>query len=457
MLGDGGSLDERLDPSKQDQVVAGRYRVERLIARGGTAAVYLARQLNLNRMVALKVMRPPGENAAVDFKDRFRLEAEILASLSHPNIVVIHDFGEIEDGRVFLAMEFVEGPRLTDLLKDGPLPHQEVVGLVMQVCNAVRYAHRRGVIHRDLKPSNLLIQASEDHDVLKVVDFGIVKLTEMDQTNTNPGVILGTPHCMAPEQVKGENVTERVDIYAIGVLLFRALTGVYPFHGVNSTATMLAHLNQPPPSFAAANPHLQLPVRLQDIAFRCLEKQPRDRYPDVSALMADLAAFQQDPDADAADPTMPAVPVRTTVVTPASVRRATPNERRTVLYMTVGASVAFMLLMTLVLGSLYFFGLPEFQGTPTGQQTPDAGTPVTDPNPVLRPTERPPAPTAELEPEPAAPQPTADDKEPVELAPVDPEPVAAPAPEPSPRPTPSTAPAPTSDGGGEYLGLPDDW
>ncbi|MBW1879355.1 MAG: serine/threonine protein kinase [Deltaproteobacteria bacterium] len=281
---------ERAEP-RDGTIIAGRYQVDRLIARGGMAAVYLAHHVKLNRPVALKILSPPPD--AEDpgaFEERFQLEAETLASLDHPNIVILHDFGETVDGRFFLAMEFVEGPRLSDALRDGPLPSERALHLIMQVCAALRYAHKRGVVHRDLKPSNLLIRRREDgEEKVKVVDFGLVKLTEADQSITRAGLILGSPHCMAPEQVKGLDVDHRADIYATGVLMFRALTGQYPFHGPNSAATMIAHLNQPVPTFFSVAPELVAPAGLEEIVRKCLSKSPNDRYPDMQSLMDDLA------------------------------------------------------------------------------------------------------------------------------------------------------------------------
>ncbi|MES2642713.1 MAG: serine/threonine-protein kinase [Myxococcota bacterium] len=271
-------------------VVAGRYRVERLIARGGMAAVFLAEHIALRRRVALKILHPPPDaEESGNFEKRFRLEAETLATLDHPNIVTLYDYGEAEDGRFYLAMEYIEGPRFTDILGHGALAPDRAIRLILEVCAGLRYAHKRGVIHRDLKPSNLLIGTdSEGGERVKVVDFGLVKVAEIDQFLTREGLVLGSPHCMAPEQVRGGDIDQRADIYAIGVLLFRSLTGVYPFHGATSTATMVAHLNEPIPTFASVAPELRVPARLEDVVRRCLAKRQADRYPDVKALMEDL-------------------------------------------------------------------------------------------------------------------------------------------------------------------------
>lgn len=274
------------------EVVGGRYRVERLIARGGMGTVYLARQLELNRMVALKVLTPGSESDdGGSFEERFRLEAETLGNLSHPHIVTLYDYGETADGRFFLALEYIEGPRFTDILRGGPMDPKRTISLILQVCRALRYAHKRGVVHRDLKPSNLLIGRDDDGaEHVKVVDFGLVKVLEDDQSLTRAGLILGSPHCMSPEQIRGADIDHRADLYAIGILLFRALTGKWPFHGESSTATMIAHINNPVPAFAAVAPDQRFPPGLEAAVRRCLEKDVERRFADVGALMIELSA-----------------------------------------------------------------------------------------------------------------------------------------------------------------------
>jgi eukaryotic-like serine/threonine-protein kinase len=288
--------DGRSEP-RGGSVIAGRYRIDRLIARGGMSTVYLAHQTKLNRPVALKLLSPPpsGDDVAA-FEHRFRREAQTLAQLDHNNIVVLHDYGETEDGRFYLAMEYIEGPRLSDLLKDGPLPVQEALNLLIQVCAGLRYAHKRGVVHRDLKPSNLLVRRTEDEvDQIKIVDFGLVKLVESDQNITRAGLILGSPHCMAPEQVKGLQIDHRADIYAVGVLLFRTITGQYPFHGTNSAATMIAHLNQAIPTFYTVSPEVEVPPGLEELVRRCMAKHPADRFADMREVIDALTPLMDVP------------------------------------------------------------------------------------------------------------------------------------------------------------------
>ena len=199
-----GSQDARRDgpvetePLQQgrprSKIVGGRFVIDRLIARGGMGAVYLAHQLNLGRPVALKIMTPPPDSEDGDtFEERFRLEAETLAALHHPNIVTVYDYGPTEDGRYYLALEYIEGPRFTDLIRKGRMAPERAVRLMLQVCNALRYAHKRGVVHRDLKPSNLLVRVEDGVEGVKVVDFGLVKVAEADQSLTRAGLVLGSP------------------------------------------------------------------------------------------------------------------------------------------------------------------------------------------------------------------------------------------------------------------------
>ncbi len=394
-----------------ESVVADRYKVVRLLARGGMAEVYVAKHIKLNREVALKLLKPPPDaEDPASFEARFALEAETLAGLDHSNIVTLHDFGETDDGRYFLAMEFIDGPRLTDLLKNGPLPFERAVRLLLQVCAALRYSHKRGVIHRDLKPSNLLIKpGDEDHeDQVKVVDFGLVKLTEADQSITRAGLILGSPHCMAPEQIKGTDVDHRADIYAIGVLLFRCITGHYPFHGSSSTATMIAHLNQPAPSFASVAGHVTVPHGLEDIIKKCLSKVPGERYSDMDTLMWDLATCVNLPQEAFGSLSLTHSSIQRRMTTEIGARRRGPSIGTGIIVASVSFSI--VLLAFLLVGGGLFFAAQSSSTVGVG-----SGSAGVESNIISEPA---PPPQAEPEPEP------------------EPEP---PAPEPEPQPEPRTA------------------
>lgn len=268
------------------EVFAGLYELEAALQRGASGSVYRARHVATHRPVALKILRVPEDHeSASDFERRFRNEARALEMLDHAHIVRLHDWGETEDGRCFLAMEFVDGHRLGDLFKDHRLPPARVIPLVLQVCDALRYAHARGIVHRDLKPSNLLVQrCSDGSELIKVVDFGLVKLLDDDQESTRVDHVLGSPHCMAPEQVAGTAVSPATDVYALGVILFRALTGRYPFSGSNAAVTMMGHLSGQVPTFAAAAPDLEPMPDLEEIVRKCLEKAPADRFESMDDL-----------------------------------------------------------------------------------------------------------------------------------------------------------------------------
>lgn len=457
-----------METDERPRRIAGRYVVDRLIARGGMAAVYLAEHADLRRRVALKILRPPEEDDnPLDFEQRFRLEAQTLAALDHPNIVTLHDFGELDDGRVFLAMEFVDGPRLTDLVREGPLPADQAIRLMLQVCSALRYAHRRGVIHRDLKPSNLLIRHTEDGDQVKVVDFGLVKLTDAEQSMTRAGLVLGSPHCMAPEQVQGGAVTPATDVYAIGVLLFRTVMGQYPFHGSNSAATMLAHINNPSPTFFATAPDIVVPSGLEEIVRNCLRKDPSSRYQSMDDLIADLAGVVDLPSGswrtnsfvtgmiDSQARQLPP-PVPQPVV-----EEEEPPPRSMVPFMLM-AVVIGVVGIALGISAVMQSGPPEVQPVPSKLVAPVATAEPVEPEPV----EDEPTPEPTVDPVPVeTPTPAPVKKTPVPAKPTPRKrpkptpkraaPVAVDPPPPTPKPTakPKTKPK-TPDG---YKGLPEDW
>jgi len=277
-------------------LIGDKFRIEERIARGGQASVYRARQEPLNRLVALKLLSPPSLEATDEereaFEQRFLLEARTLAGLDHPNIVTIFDYGETNDGRYYLAMEYISGGRFLDLLKRGHMEPGRAVNLCIQVAQALRYAHKRGVVHRDVKNSNVLVRLLDNgEEQAKVVDFGLVKLSKLDSGLTQTGMILGSPHFMAPEQATGQGVDHRADIYATGVLLYCGLTGNYPFDGPHATAIITAHVTRDVPSFASIAPDVRVPDGLEHVVRRCLEKKPGRRYPSMDALIADLLPY----------------------------------------------------------------------------------------------------------------------------------------------------------------------
>jgi serine/threonine protein kinase len=264
----------------------GRYEVIHELGRGGMAIVYLARDPLIKRQVAVKVL-PRQFTFDPQFRTRFQREAEVIASLEHPFIVPVHDFGE-HDGQPFIVMRYMPGGTLADRLSQGSLPLPEIAGILERIGSAIDYAHSRGVVHRDIKPGNILFDAQE---VAHLSDFGIAKLVESSAAFTGTALI-GTPEYMSPEQARGEKGLDgRSDIYSLGVLLFQALCGQLPFKADTPMGMAVAHLNEPVPSLLAKRP--DLPPGYETVVRRTLEKDPAKRYPTASELahtVSELAA-----------------------------------------------------------------------------------------------------------------------------------------------------------------------
>ncbi len=256
----------------------GLYRIEREIDRGGMAIVYLARHQWLDRPVALKVLQPHLQQDE-EVVARFLVEARAAARLEHPNIVAVYDAGVV-DGVHYMAMEYVEGETLADVLArmDGPLPADFVISVTSQVASALDYAHRRGVVHRDIKPSNILVQ--ENGKVL-LTDFGIAHAVGFHSPEQKASV-LGTPEYMSPEQAMGKQVDGRSDVYSLGVVVYHMLTGRPPFTGENYREILAAHVNQPLPDPRTLNPALQPDVT--DVLYRATAKDPEQRYPTAGSF-----------------------------------------------------------------------------------------------------------------------------------------------------------------------------
>jgi serine/threonine-protein kinase len=266
----------------------GRYAVEREIGRGGMATVHLARDLRHERPVAIKVLRE--ELAAAVGAERFLKEVRVLASLQHPHVLPLFDSGEA-DGVLWYAMPYVEGETLRARLeREGPLPVDEAVRLAREVADALDHAHARGVVHRDVKPENVLLQGGPRGARALVADFGVALALEHagGERLTRTGLALGTPQYMAPEQATGERALDaRVDVYALGAVLYEMLGGAPPFADASRQAVMRRVLYEPPPPLAARRPDLPAFV---DAAVRCaLAKHPDDRFPSAAALAAALA------------------------------------------------------------------------------------------------------------------------------------------------------------------------
>ena len=279
----------------------GQYQIREKIGAGGMGEVYMAEHQMLKRPCALKLIRPEAGADPVALA-RFEREVQSAAQLSHPNTIEIYDYGHIEDGTFYYVMEYLPGISLQDLVtKYGPLPAGRAIYLFRQVCAGLAEAHGLGLVHRDLKPANIFVSVrGGESDVAKVLDFGLVKLTHDDSgvELTSEQRVSGTPLYMAPEQATGDRALDaRADIYALGCMLYFALTGQTPFTGATGFEVMMAHARDPvvPPSQVRA----EVPADLEQVALRCLAKRADGRYPDVKALGQALAACAAAADWDA--------------------------------------------------------------------------------------------------------------------------------------------------------------
>lgn len=290
-----------------------KYRIDKLLAKGGMGRVYRATQFPLERPVAIKILNREFQQSDPQFVKRFFLEASIAAQLSNPHTITVFDYGESETGDLYIAMEYLQGRPLSRILRrDGPYSAEETLRLAVQICRALRSAHEKGVIHRDLKPGNIFIldEGTEDGGgYAKVLDFGLVKLFtpenekgnafgasmlgEGDPELTRTGTLLGSPKYMSPEQIQGLPLDPRTDIYSFGIILYQMVSGTAPFTGTTGVDVIYKHVNFPVPPISDQNPNADCPPELEQIIRRCLEKQREDRYASMDELLLQLKEVQK--------------------------------------------------------------------------------------------------------------------------------------------------------------------
>ena len=271
------SVGTTLEPG---QVLASRYRVQRLLGKGGMGAVYLADDEVLHELVALKVISSAYAADESAMIARFRREASAARKVSSPQVIRIHDLGEARPGLLYLSMEYFSGRTLSELIAQrGVVPMKDVEDILQQIGAGLEAAHQAGVIHRDLKPSNVLIG---ERGAVKLIDFGLATMLVGDQL-TSTGAILGTPHYMAPEQVRGKPVDARSDIYAFGALAYHLVTGRPPFAGENAIAIGFAHISETPESPRVLRK--DCPVKLEGAIMAALAKNPADRPASAKAFL----------------------------------------------------------------------------------------------------------------------------------------------------------------------------
>lgn len=293
------SMSENFSIPTPGDVVAGKYLVKEELGRGAYGVVFRAEQLELGRSIALKTLLPQAF-LQVDIVQRFHREAELIARLDHANVIKLWDFGT--DGLLYMAVEYVQGRSLSELIKtEAPLSVEKTREIVLQILDALEYAHEQGIVHRDLKPDNILLLKTAPgegpvDEIVKILDFGIAKLVRGEQeenqlkTLTQDGTVLGTPHYMSPENIVGDTIDYKTDLYAVGVIMYEMLVGKHPFDAPSPSAVMVRHLRDDPPLLPEP-----LTGSVWDHAIQvCLQKQPEDRVESAAKLKALLNTAQED-------------------------------------------------------------------------------------------------------------------------------------------------------------------
>ena len=275
------------------QVIADRYHVTKKLGEGGMGAVYLAEHVKMGRKSAIKVMSASMSQDA-DAVSRFNREANNASRINHANICAIYDFGETPDGLMYLAMEYIEGDSLNGVLKQsGPMSLQRATSILRQTAEALHVAHAAGIVHRDLKPDNIMISSQAGKDLVKVVDFGIAKAVGGDESGqkvTKTGLVVGTPEYMSPEQLSGDKLDGRSDLYSLALVYYRMITGTLPFQAETSQETMIKRLTDDPMPLAQALPTGGFPGGLQSVMDRALARYANDRYSDAVEFAKEVEA-----------------------------------------------------------------------------------------------------------------------------------------------------------------------
>jgi eukaryotic-like serine/threonine-protein kinase len=285
------------DPNIGRDLLGGQFQILQKIGSGGMGSVYKATQPAMNRMVAVKILHPKLANRK-DLVSRFRREARAMSHLTHPNTVKVLLYGELEDGSLYIVMEYLEGRNLNQVVrKEGPLPVERAIPILIQVCGALQEAHMQGIVHRDLKPENIFLSTNGGlKDYPKVLDFGLAKVTEREMRPgsvmlTQEGMVFGTPEFMSPEQAQGKVLDARSDIYSLATILYEVLTGKLPFEARTPMEYIQHHVTKSPILLDSRIPGKSFPPGLGVVLARALEKRPEDRFDSASEFAEALKPF----------------------------------------------------------------------------------------------------------------------------------------------------------------------
>jgi eukaryotic-like serine/threonine-protein kinase len=286
---------DTLDGPLKEKLIDGRYRILEKLGEGGMGAVYKVEHVRMGKVAACKLMRP---DHAVDkaLKGRFLQEARVVAKLSHPNTVQVFDSGELEDGGLFIAMEYVPGKDLAWHLKaHGPMSEAQAASIGAQLLSSLQEAHEAGIVHRDLKPANVMLvrRRKSGDDQVKLLDFGIAKLQEAEGRKSTTGDFIGTPAYMSPEQIRGEQLDARSDLYSLGCLLFELVTGRQPFDGPTPISILTQHYEAPIPRISEVRPNSDISPAFQAVVERAMAKRAADRWNDAEAMRVALEHLQR--------------------------------------------------------------------------------------------------------------------------------------------------------------------
>jgi serine/threonine-protein kinase len=285
------------DPNIGRDLLDGQFQILQKIGSGGMGSVYKAAQPAMNRMVAVKILHPKLTNRK-DLVSRFRREARAMSHLTHPNTVKVFLYGDLDDGSLYIVMEYLEGKNLNQVVrKEGPMACERAVPVLIQVCGALQEAHLQGIIHRDLKPENIFLSTNGGlRDYPKVLDFGLAKVTERELRPgsimlTQEGMVFGTPEFMSPEQAQGKPLDARSDIYSLAVILYEVLTGKLPFDARTPMEYIQMHVTRPPIPIDERVPGRRFPDGFDAMLRKALEKRPEDRYSSAADFAQALKPF----------------------------------------------------------------------------------------------------------------------------------------------------------------------